>query len=64
VEYVDCETLAQILNVPETWLRDQTRSRADDPIPCTRFGRYVRFQPADPDLMAWLERRKSPRKKV
>jgi len=64
MELIDAAEMAKRLNIPESWLRDQTRSRAEDPIPCMRFGRYVRFAPEDPDLQKWLERRKSPRKKV
>ena len=48
--------LADRLNLPESWVRDQTRSRATDPIPCLRFGKYVRFNPDDPRLVRWIEK--------
>jgi hypothetical protein len=57
-ELIDAADLAKRLNLPESWIRDQVRSRATDPIPHLRFGRYVRFQWAHPDLMQWLERRR------
>ena len=57
LEIIDCNELAKRLNLPPSWVRDQVRSRAADPIPCMRFGRYVRFEWHHPDLTAWLERR-------
>jgi hypothetical protein len=57
-EQIDAPELAKRLNLPESWVRDQVRSRATDPIPCLRFGRYVRFQWLHPDLMQWLDRRR------
>jgi hypothetical protein len=58
-EVIDCEELARRWNLPPSWIREQTRNRATDPIPHLRFGRYVRFQWGTPDLAAWLERRRS-----
>jgi hypothetical protein len=57
-ELIESDELAQRLNLPASWIRDQVRSRATDPIPCLRFGRYVRFQWGHPDLIEWLERRR------
>jgi hypothetical protein len=57
-ELIKADELAQRLNLPASWVRDQVRSRATDPIPCLRFGRYVRFQWGHPDLIEWLERRR------
>jgi transposase len=42
-ERIDAQELARRLNVPETWVRDGVRRRCADPIPCERFGKYVRF---------------------
>jgi hypothetical protein len=58
LEIIDSAEFAKRLNLPESWVRDQVRSRAADPIPCLRFGRYVRFQWLHPDLAEWLERRR------
>jgi hypothetical protein len=56
LEIIGSAELARRLNLPESWIRDQVRSRATDPIPCLRFGRYVRFEWLHPDLTAWVER--------
>jgi len=51
VEILDSKQPAVRLNLPESWIRNQVRSRATDPIPCLRFGRYVRFSWGHPELM-------------
>jgi len=56
-EFIDCEKLASRWALPETWVREQVRSRAVDPLPHVRFGKYVRFRWASPELEAWAERR-------
>ncbi len=56
-EIVDAAELAARLKLPKSWILEGTRSRAVDPIPCLRFGRYVRFRWGSPELTAWLERR-------
>ena len=58
-EVIDSAELAKRWNLPASWIREQTRSRALDPIPCLRFGKYVRFVWNDPALLKWLERRRS-----
>jgi predicted DNA-binding transcriptional regulator AlpA len=59
-EIIDTPEVARRLNLPETWIWDSTRRRAHDrdPIPCLRFGRYVRFEWLCPELKAWIERRR------
>lgn len=57
-EIIDSAELAKRWNVPESWIRDQVRSRAQDPIPHLNFGRYVRFEWLHPELAAWLARRR------
>jgi len=59
VEIIGADELAKRLNLPVSWIRDQVRTRATDPIPSLRFGRYVRFQWGHPDLVEWLERRRN-----
>ena len=56
-EIVDSEELGKRLALPESWVRDQVRSRVPDPIPHLRFGKYVRFRWNSPELTSWLERR-------
>ena len=56
-EVIDSAELAKRWKLPESWVRDQVRSRASDPLPHIQFGRYVRFQWAHPTLIEWLERR-------
>jgi hypothetical protein len=57
VEVLDAGELAARLKLPKSWIQEATRSRAVDPIPCLRFGRYVRFRWGSPELTEWLERR-------
>lgn len=57
-EIIDSEELATRWKLPESWIREQTRSRALDPIPHLRFGRYVRFAWGSTELLKWLERRR------
>ena len=56
-EFIDAKELARRLNLPESWAREQVRSRAVDPIPHVRFGKYVRFRWGSAELEDWLERR-------
>ena len=52
--------LAERLAVPETWIREKCRQRAQardaDPLPCVPLGKYVRFDWND--VLAWIERQK------
>lgn len=57
IEYLDAKQLGQRLNLPGSWLLENTRSRAVDPVPCLRFGKYVRFAWGSRELSAWLARR-------
>jgi hypothetical protein len=56
-EFIDSAELARRWNVPVSWIRDQVRSRASDPLPHINFGKYVRFAWHSPDLEAWVSRR-------
>ena len=58
-EVLTAEELASRWRVPESWVREQTRSRCLDPIPHIRLGRYVRFSWNSPELAAWWKRRQS-----
>lgn len=42
--------VAKLLAVPETWVRDHTRSGE---IPCVPLGRYRRYR--ESDVLAWLD---------
>jgi hypothetical protein len=59
VEVIDAKQLAARLRLPVSWVMEATRSRAIDPIPCLRFGKYVRFRWGSRELAAWIERRAS-----
>ena len=52
------DQLAARLAVPQTWVREKTRERAQlrdkDPLPVVRLGKYVRFN--WPDIEKWLAR--------
>jgi hypothetical protein len=56
-EFIDSKELARRWCLPESWIRDQVRKRASDPLPHVRFGKYVRFRWGSPELEAWAERR-------
>jgi hypothetical protein len=58
-EVIDAAELAKRWSLPESWIREQTRTRSSDPLPCLRFGRYVRFEWGSPKLAAWYDRRRS-----
>ena len=56
-EFIDSKELASRWNLPESWIREQVRSRSSDPLPHVRFGKYVRFRWGSPELEGWAERR-------
>ncbi len=58
-EIIDSVELAARWKLPASWIREQTRGRAADPLPCVRFGRYVRFAWGSPELERWFERRRT-----
>ena len=58
-EVVDAGELAHRWRVPVSWIREQTRLRACDPLPCVRLGRYVRFEWGSPKLTAWWDKRRT-----
>jgi hypothetical protein len=58
-EIIDAPTLASRLSLPESWVREYTRTRTVRPIPHLRFGRYVRFRWGSPELNDWLQQQSS-----
>lgn len=62
-EVINSVELAKRWSLPESWIREQTRCRAADPLPCIRFGKYVRFRWQSPELQQWLTRHCSNGKK-
>jgi hypothetical protein len=56
-EIIDTDELAGKLKVKPCWIRNHVQDDKDDPIPCLRLGRYVRFQWGHPALIEWLQRR-------
>lgn len=56
-EFIDSKELAARWNLPESWVREQVRTRSTDPTPHIRFGKYVRFRWGSPELEDWAERR-------
>lgn len=63
-EVLTAEELAQKWRVPPSWVREQTRGRAADPIPHIRLGRYVRFFYGSPELDRWWIRRQAGAKRA
>lgn len=37
------DELAARLKVPKTWVYEKSRTRCQNPLPCFRIGRYIRF---------------------
>lgn len=56
-EFIDSGELARRWDVPVSWIRDQVRKRAQDPLPHVNLGKYVRFLWGSPELQEWIERR-------
>jgi hypothetical protein len=56
-EFVTSQELAAKWNLPNSWVREQVRTRSKDPIPHVRFGKYVRFRWGSPELEGWAARR-------
>jgi hypothetical protein len=58
-ELLDSTELAARWQVPESWIRNRTRTRTpkEERIPCFRLGRYVRFDWGSPRLADWLARK-------
>jgi excisionase family DNA binding protein len=51
---LEAKEVAELLSVPETWVREHTRSGA---IPHVPLGRYVRYDRGE--VLAWVESLKS-----
>jgi hypothetical protein len=58
-EVIDAIELARRWSVPVSWIREQTRGRAVEPLPCVRLGRYVRFEWGSPGLLEWWQKRRA-----
>jgi hypothetical protein len=58
-EIVDANELARRWSLPVSWIREQTRSRAADPIPHVRLSRYRRFEWNSPALLKWWAKRRT-----
>jgi excisionase family DNA binding protein len=48
--------VADLLQVPVSWVYGHTRDRCPDRIPGFRLGKYWRFDEAD--VLAWIQRRR------
>ena len=51
---VDVDGLAEYLNVPTSWVYEQTRNRGTGSIPRVKVGKYVRFNIYE--VLEWLKR--------
>jgi len=60
IEILTPQQVAERLQLPESWVYEQTRNRASiripDPLPHMKVGRYLRFNWSD--VLAWLDRQK------
>ncbi len=48
--------LAEKLSLPESWIRNQTRTSCPDPIPFVKLGKYVRFEWPSRELYLWWKK--------
>jgi hypothetical protein len=53
-ELKDVAWLAARLGVPKSWIFAQCRTRATNKPPLIRLGKYIRFDPTDPELAVWI----------
>lgn len=54
---LDIQQVAELLNVPVSWIYSRTRKRSLDRIPGFRLGKYWRFH--RDDVLGWVERQRS-----
>ena len=52
--------VAELLQVPVSWVYDRTRSRGVDRLPGFRLGKYWRFD--EGEVLVWLKRQRSGRR--
>ncbi len=52
-ELLTVQQVAELLQVPVSWIYEHTRQRSADRIPGFRLGKYWRFNRAD--VLAWLD---------
>jgi excisionase family DNA binding protein len=52
---LDVKEAAVLLNVPESWIYQHVRTRAEDKLPHKKLGKYIRFSAQA--LTQWLEAR-------
>jgi excisionase family DNA binding protein len=51
------QEVADLLQVPTSWLYSHSRKRSKDRIPAVKVGKYVRFN--QDDVTEWIERHKT-----
>jgi excisionase family DNA binding protein len=51
------EDVAELLQVPVSWVYERTRLRGVDRLPGFRLGKYWRFR--EVELLSWLERQRA-----
>jgi len=49
------QDVAKLLRVPISWVYDRLRSKAANPLPGFKVGKYWRFKEAE--ILAWLDAR-------
>lgn len=53
-QFLTVEQMAQVLQVPRSWLYGKTRFRGPGSIPRVQVGKYVRFNPST--VLEWLRK--------
>ena len=55
-QLLDVKGAAELLNVPESWIYQHGRARAEQRLPHFKLGKYIRFSAKA--LLQWLETRR------
>ena len=58
--FLTVEEVAELLQVPVTWVYARTRKRAANRIPGYRLGKYWRFE--ESEVLAWVQRQREERR--
>ncbi len=58
--FLTVQEVAELLQVPVTWVYARTRKRGANRIPGYRLGKYWRFQ--ESEVLAWVQRQREDRR--
>lgn len=53
VTFLTINELATLLKLPKSWIYSRTREKGSNRIPCTKIGKYLRFE--ENKVLSWIE---------